>query len=101
MGGAVVPCWHWKPLTACPTLLLASFRAEGHDVGARADAAFFAAAGTRVGAEIPMSSTIWGFLRAEALVNLTRHQLVFGNEPFWKAPAVGITLSAGALVTIL
>jgi hypothetical protein len=101
LGGAIVPCWHWTRLTACPTLLVGEFGAEGREATPRRAAAFFAALGARTGAEFPIGPTSWAFLRAEVLVNLTRHQLVLAGEPIWKVPAVGFALSAGALTSIL
>jgi hypothetical protein len=101
VGAAVVPCWHWKRVTGCPTLMLGEFRAEGREGTSRRDVALFAAVGARTGAEVSIAPRSWAFVRAEVLVNLTRHQLVLAEEPIWKVPSVGFTLSAGALTSIL
>jgi hypothetical protein len=101
VGAAIVPCWHWKRVTGCPTLMLGEFRAEGREGASRRDVALFAAVGARTGAEVSIGPRSWAFLRAEVLVNLTRHQLVLAEEPIWKVPSVGFTLSAGALTSIL
>ncbi|MET0594396.1 MAG: hypothetical protein ABW133_16965 [Polyangiaceae bacterium] len=101
VGGSVVPCVHWKPLVWCGTMLLGRYQAEGRDVAARSANALFAAVGARLSAEMPMSSNVWGFVRVEGLVNLTRHELVVAAEPIWRVPPVGFTLSAGALTSFL
>lgn len=101
VGGSVVPCVHWKTLAGCLTLLLGRYQAEGQDVAARSASALFAASGARISGELPMSSTVWAFVRAEGLVNLTRHELVVGAESIWRVPPIGFTLSAGALTSFL
>ena len=96
-GGAITPCLHWKVMGFCSPVLLGRYRAEGLETAT----AFFASAGLRVGAEIPMAPTVWGFLRAEGLINFTRHDLFFAGDRIWQVPALGFSLSAGAVVSIL
>jgi len=100
-GGAITPCLHWKILGFCGTTFLARYRAEGLDPSTQPDAAFFASAGVRVGAEIPISPGAWAFVRGEGLVNLTRHDLFLAGSRIWQVPPLGVTLSAGAVVSIL
>jgi hypothetical protein len=57
--------------------------------------------GARIGAEIPITPGVWGFLRADGLVNLTRHDLFLAGSRIWQVPPLGVTLSAGAVVSIL
>jgi hypothetical protein len=101
VGGSIVPCVHMGLLAGCPALLLGRYRAEGLDVAPREATALFAAVGLRVGAEIPVGSSIWAFIRGEGLVNLTRHELTMSEELLWRVPALGFTLSAGAFASIL
>ena len=91
----------WKILKGCPTLLLARYRAEGPDPALQTATAFFAVAGLCAGAEIPIGPRVWGFLWAEGLVNLTRHDLWLGGDRIWQVPPFGFTLSAGAVASIL
>jgi hypothetical protein len=100
-GGAAVPCFHVGDLVGCAALVLARYRAEGVAVASTEAAAFFAAAGIRAGADIPMTSGVRGFVRAEGLVNFTRHDLTQAGEPLWSIPAASVTLNVGALTSIL
>jgi hypothetical protein len=101
LGGAFTPCLHWKILRACPTVFFARYLAKGLEAAPRTDTAFFASAGLKAGVEIPIAPRAWGFLSAEGLVNLTRHELLLGEVQIWKVPPFAFTLSAGAVVSIL
>jgi hypothetical protein len=101
LGGSVVPCFHLGLVAGCASFLLGRYHAEGLDVAPKEAAALFAAAGLRVGAEIAVGSSTWAFIRGEGLVNLTRHELTTSEEPLWRVPVLGFTLSAGAFASIL
>ena len=100
MGGTVVPCYHLSNITLCWAVLVGRYTAEGVEAAARSASAPFVATGARVGAEIPLSTGVWAFLRAEALANMSRHQLTLGGTTFWQVPMWSLTLSAGAVASI-
>ena len=100
-GGSITPCLHWKLFGFCSTVLLARYRAMGLDSASETARAFFASGGLRVAAEMPIGPSVWAFVRAEGLVNFTRHDLIFAGNRIWQVPAIGFTLSAGAVVSIL
>jgi hypothetical protein len=100
-GGTLVPCLHIGNLVGCASFLWARYRAEGVEAAPREATALFAAAGFRIGAEIPLASRARGFVRGEGLLNLTRHELILAGESLWQIPPASFTLNVGALVSIL
>ena len=100
MGGTVVPCYHLSNITLCWAVLVGRYTAEGVAAAARSASAPFVATGARVGAEIPLSTGVWAFIRAEALANMSRHQLTLAGTTFWQVPMWSLTLSAGAVASI-
>jgi len=102
IGGSITPCvYAMVVFKACPTLLLARYRAEGIDAPSLMDSALFASAGLRAGGELPLGPRVSGFLWIEGLINLTRHDLWVAGERIWQVPPFGFTFSAGAATSIL
>ena len=100
-GGTFVACTHLGSLFGCVPLLLAQYRAAGSEVVPQEATALFSATGVRLGAEVPLGSGNFGFVRADLLVNVTRHEILRGGQSIWQMPAVSFTISVGGLATIL
>jgi hypothetical protein len=97
--GELVPCAHLGVGFGCAVLGLGAISAEGFSVpAARHLSAFYAHAGARLGAEVPVVS---GFaLRAsvDLLAPITRTTVAIGNEDAFTTPVVSLTGGLGLVV---
>jgi hypothetical protein len=95
-AGALVPCIHWDPLSVCATAWLGSLRAQGLDFPAsRLDHALYAAAGVRLGLDIPISEQ-WAFHPAvDVLGPLFPVNVTVDGWSQWQAPQVSALFRAG------
>jgi len=93
----LVPCGHLSYFAGCALVSLGGLQGENVALERR-DTTFYAAAGARLGAAIP----IYGILRARAhadlLATLTRTVLFFGGVETWRTPplqgALGLAIGA-------
>jgi len=73
---------------ARPTIFAGVFDATVREVvHPRAPAAFHAAAGARLGAEVELDRPLYLRAYAEIDVNLTRYQLMLGAQELYRMPA--------------
>jgi hypothetical protein len=97
----LVPCAHWGPVFACAVGEFGWFQAWGaglaHD---GSNGLPFAAVGARLGAHVPLSSSLYVRLYAEATVDLDRPELELDDESVWLAPPFAGSLGAGLGVKI-
>ncbi len=61
----------------------------------RKESTSHAAAGGRLGVEIPLSSVLFAQVGAEVLATLTRTTLYVDDEPMWTTPALFAALFGG------
>ena len=92
-AGSLVPCVHGHWAHGCAVLLLGSLRTEGHGLDApQRDQAFTAAAGIRLGAELPLAGGLFLEPQVEALSRLTKTTLVADGASAWVSPVLAFRL---------
>ena len=95
-AGALLPCLHFDPLSLCASAWLGSLRAQGIGFPTSAtDHAPYAAAGLRLGVEIPMTAH-WAFYPSiDVLGPLFPVDLQVDGSSHWRMPDISAFLRGG------
>jgi hypothetical protein len=98
-GAALVPCGNLSYLAVCGLGILGVTDARGADiVPQQRRSTLFAAAGLRVGVELPLGAAFFFRAHADGFFDLHPATLSLGQEApndVWSAPAVGGTVGIG------
>ncbi len=95
-GGTVVPCYQTGFLRGCAALLLGGLSLTGGSTTSLTSTTrFFAAAGPRVEAALPIGRAAGLFLRAELLINLIRTDAFVDGVSMWHVPPVSGSIGIG------
>lgn len=98
--GALVPCGHWLGyLIACGLVQLGAVRGTSNAMHPEAGTAFYAAAGARLGVEIPLGAHLALRFVLDGLGVMARPGLRIGGEPQWTAPPACASLGGGLLAS--
>jgi hypothetical protein len=96
VAATVAPCIHYKVGFVCVLGELGRLQAWGGGVShPSSDAALFAAAGGRVGVELPLSARLFVRFHGDAMADLTPPKFRLDNQLAWNASSVAGTLAAG------
>lgn len=96
-GGALVPCGHWGVVFGCAVASLGQLHAQGTAQHPLPATLFEAAAGGRLGVELPFGKILAVRLSAEALGRLQRASLVINQATQWALPPSSETLAVGLM----
>jgi hypothetical protein len=95
---ALVPCVHFDPLVVCATGWLGSLRAQGWGFPtSRTDRALYAAAGLRLGLELPITTGFTFRPEIDLLATLFPVDLKVDGATQWMAPSVASLLRMGVM----
>ena len=98
LGGALVPCGHYRWLFGCGVLALGRLSGEAAAVDhPQVGAAFHAAAGARLGVEFPLLAHFALRVSGEALGTIQPVTFRFEGQPRWATRSVSGGLAAGPL----
>jgi hypothetical protein len=96
---SAVPCFHVNVAMGCALVGVGQLSGKGEGVSAgRSDATLYANAGARLGAEIPVYSSLSIRVRVDGLVPLTHTRLVLNGAEVWSTPTVAVTGGAGVVL---
>jgi len=96
---ALGPCLHFDPLFVCATAWIGSLRAQGVDLAApRTDSTLYAAAGTRVGLEVPLNNRVLFRPELDLQTTLLPVELQVDGVAAWEAPRFAVLLGFGLIV---
>jgi hypothetical protein len=95
---ALGPCLHFDPLFVCATAWIGSLRAEGVALAApRTDSTLYAAAGTRVGLELPLNDRFAFRPELDLQTTLLPVELQVDGVAAWQAPRFAVLLGVGLM----
>jgi hypothetical protein len=98
-AGQLVPCFHLGPVFACALGSIGQFVvSSAAGAGPSSGSALFAAAGARLGAELPVSRRFLLRAHADGLVDLAPPTYLLDGHPVWSAPRLGASLALGIAV---
>jgi hypothetical protein len=96
---ALGPCLHFDPLFVCATAWIGSLRAEGVDLAApRTDSTLYAAAGARIGLEVPLNDRFVFRPELDLQTTLLPVELQVDGAAAWEAPRFAALLGFGLMV---
>jgi hypothetical protein len=98
MGGALLPCAHYKAFFGCVNVTAGALRAAGHDLLSAENVTMpYLATGLRLGAEIPLVSILALRVYGDLLATCTRISLkeTDTGKVFWTTPPVSGVLGLG------
>jgi hypothetical protein len=95
-AGSLLPCFHRGIWFVCGVAVIGSLHGSGQGlIVSHEDDAFYAAAGARVGAEVPL----WGSLsfrpQLDGLANFSRIELRVDESEVWRATPLTMLVGAG------
>jgi hypothetical protein len=98
LAATLAPCVHLPPLVGCVVGSFGAIQGQGVDLDVIHHVTTpYAAAGLRLGGEVPLGRVLRGRAQVDGLVNLTRATLAANNVDVWTSPPVSALLSAGLL----
>jgi hypothetical protein len=95
----LAPCGHGRLLLACALVSVGTLQGAGERVAQpRQESTFYAAAGARLGAELPLVRVLYLRVHLDLLATLTRTTLHLDDKPAWITPPVSgaLGISVGA-----
>jgi hypothetical protein len=96
---SVVPCIKFERLGACAVVSLGRWQGEGIDVAEpRTDTHFYAAAGLRMMAFLPLTGPLHLLLHAGSGATMTRPSFELASEVIWRPPL--LSAEAGAALAL-
>ena len=96
---SLLPCVHRGIALVCALGSIGSLRSTGLGFDGRTDASLFAAAGARLGAEVPFSASVRGRFVVDLAATLSGARLRYGDPPaeVWSSPLLSGALGAAIL----
>jgi hypothetical protein len=96
---SLLPCVHRGIALVCALGSIGSLRSTGLGGDGRTDASLFAAAGARLGAEVPFSDSVRGRFVLDLAATLSGARLRYGDPPteVWSSPLFSGALGAAIL----
>jgi hypothetical protein len=93
---SILPCWHPGFVLACGVGSIGALQGSGEQVDEpRKETTLFAAAGARLGVELPLGSVLALTGHVDVRANLTRTSLRLDDRDVWTTPPVGGDLGLG------
>lgn len=99
--GLLAPCRHVKRIRLCVLAAAGALHGDGRGAGAPdRDSTFYAAAGVRVGAELPIVAPLDLRLHLDPMATLTPTSLAVAGTTLWSTPPVSVAVGLDLLGVI-